>query len=267
MKSAVWILAGLVLSAMAWAGEIWKDKQPAEWPEKQLARFLSKSPWAKTVTTQKDPRRVSSASRGDGTAINSAGSRGSGSAMPGMVGVGNDGGVGGRGGGGGMDGSLGVPNIGNNMPVATPGVTVRWESAPLVRAANARVETKEFNAAVAKYSKDYYVISVITVESMLEGRGSSPRDYSPQGEERRKQKRASLLEDTLLRRGDGKPITPERLELLDEFDGRVLFFLFPRSLALENGEKELNFETAFGPLFIRAKFNVKEMSQGSIQGL
>ena len=30
MKSAVWILAGLALSATAWAGEVWKDKQPAQ---------------------------------------------------------------------------------------------------------------------------------------------------------------------------------------------------------------------------------------------
>jgi hypothetical protein len=47
----------------------------------------------------------------------------------------------------------------------------------------------------------------------------------------------------------------------------VLLFLFPRALALENGDKDLNFETTMGPMIIKTKFNLKEMGQGSIQGL
>ena len=148
-----------------------------------------------------------------------------------------------------------------------PAVTVRWESAPLVRAANARVETKEFNAAVAEYAKDYYVISVITVAPDWQGGGSGRQEDAQQAEERSKQMQARVAEATSLKRGDNETRAPERVESLKESGGRVLFFLFPRGLNLENGGKDLSFESALGPMVIRAKFNLKEMSQGSMQGL
>lgn len=166
--------------------------------------------------------------------------------------------------GGGMEGG-GVP--------ALPAAVVRWESAPLVREANARTETKEFNDAVAGFAKDYYVISVITVAPERQGGwqgggGDWGAQQDPKtAEERRKQMQARVAEATSLRIAAGDSRAPERVESLKGAGGRVMLFLFPRALALEKGEKDLSFETALGPMVIKAKFNLKEMAQGSIQGL
>jgi len=152
-----------------------------------------------------------------------------------------------------------------------PAAVVRWESAPLVREANARTETKEFNDAVAGFAKDYYVISVTTMAPERQGGwqgGPGGAQQDPQqAEERRKQMQARVLETTRLHSGSGEPRAPERVESLKGGGGRVMLFLFPRALALENGDKDVSFETALGPMVIKTKFNLKEMSQGSIQGL
>jgi thiamine biosynthesis protein ThiC len=87
MKNSVWILGGLAVAATAYAGEVWKDKQPAEWQEKELSKFLAKSPWAKTVAMQMDPRRASGGRN----------NRGMGGGSPGGMGGGRTGGMGGGG--------------------------------------------------------------------------------------------------------------------------------------------------------------------------
>ena len=184
------------------------------------------------------------------------------------------GGGGGRGGGGGYGGrgtgaeGGGMEGAGGGMP-ELPAAVVRWESAALVREANARAESKEFNEAVAGFSKDYYVISVTTVGPERQGGWQGgPRQEDPQqAEERHAQMQARLVASTVLRRGGSESRAPERVETLKDSNGRVLLFLFPRALALENGEKDLSFETVMGPMMIKTKFNLKEMAQGSIQGL
>jgi len=271
MKSSLWVFGGLALAATVWAGDVWKDKKPADWPEKDLTKFLSKSPWAKSVPMQMDSGRMSNARMGG---RNGSGSYGGGMAR-GSGGYGGGGGMGsGAGMGGGMGGGMGSDGGADSSAamLAMPAAVVRWESAPLVREANARAETKEFNATVAGFAKDYYVISVTTVaperHGGLQGGGDWDSAQVPQqAEERRKQMQARVLEATKLRGGGGEARSPERVESLKGGGGRVLLFLFPRALALENGEKELSFETALGPMVIKTKFNLKEMSQGSIQGL
>ena len=58
MKSSAWLIGGLVLAAMLWAGDVWKDKKPVDWPQKDLQKFLTKSAWSKTVPMQMDSRSV-----------------------------------------------------------------------------------------------------------------------------------------------------------------------------------------------------------------
>jgi hypothetical protein len=272
MKSTLWVLGGLALAATVWAGDVWKDKKPADWPEKDLTKFLSKSPWSKTVPMQMDPNRSNRLGRGGrggyGGGGGMGGGGGYGGGMGGGMGRGGYGGGSGTGSGMGNEGGMGG---GSAMP-DLPAAVVRWESAPLVREANARAETKEFNDAVAGFAKDYYVISVTTMAPERQGGWQGGGDWSAQqdpqqAEERRKQMQARVLESTKLRGGAGEPRAPERVESLKGGGGRVMLFLFPRALALENGEKELSFETALGPMVIKTKFNLKEMSQGSIQGL
>ena len=157
------------------------------------------------------------------------------------------------------------------MPAPPPAI-VRWESAPLVRAANARAESQEFNEAVAKFAKDYYVVSVTIAAPERAGGwqgGGGPwggRQDSNAMDERHKEMTARLMEATSIKAG-GEARPPERVESVKSASGRTTLFLFPRALALESAVKDLNFETAMGPMVIRAKFNPKEMAQGAIPGL
>ena len=51
----------------------------------------------------------------------------------------------------------------NGRPQSVPAGTlaIRWESAPLVREALIRVESSEYNDALARLSRDYYVLAVV----------------------------------------------------------------------------------------------------------
>jgi hypothetical protein len=275
MKSSAWVIGGLALAATLWAGDLWKDKKPADWQEKDVQKFLTKSPWAKTVPMQMDPSRMSGGGRGNrgggggygGGGMGGGGGYGGGG---GMGGGGMGGGGRGMGGGGGYGGGGGLEGAGGGGMPELPAAVVRWESAPLVREANARFESKEFNEAVAGFSKDYYVISVTTVGPERQGGwqgGSGQQEDPQQAADRRTQMQARVLAATSLKRGGSDSRAPERVETLKDSNGRVMLFLFPRALALENGEKDLNFETALGPAIIKARFNLKDMAQGSIQGL
>ncbi|MGC9999486.1 MAG: hypothetical protein ABSE21_05265, partial [Bryobacteraceae bacterium] len=180
-------------------------------------------------------------------------------------------------GGGGMGGSGGAETSDNQ-----PAAVVRWESAPLVRDAETRSESKEFNDAVAGFAKDYYVVSVSSMGAERRGGwgggqggpgggeggwGGQNADQTPeQVETRRKAMDARLIAVTSLTRA-GQPIAPERVESLKGFEGRVRLFLFPRSLALDKSTEELAFQTALGPMAIKTKFNLKDMSQSSEPGL
>ena len=180
------------------------------------------------------------------------------------------------GGGGGYGGGAGGADSSDNTPAAV----VRWESAPLVRAAEARSESKEFNDAVAGFAKDYYVVSVSSMGAERRGGwgvggggegeggwGAPNADQTPeQVETRRKAMDARLIAVTSLTRA-GQPIAPERVESVKGSGGRVRLFLFPRTLALDKSTEELAFQTALGPMAVKTKFNLKDMSQSSAPGL
>jgi hypothetical protein len=188
----------------------------------------------------------------------------------------------GRGGGGmGSGGGYGGGGAGGaDSSDNTPAAVVRWESAPLMRAAETRSESKEFNDAVAGFAKDYYVVSVSSMGAERRGGwggggggegeggwGAPNADQSPeQVETRRKAMDARLIAVTSLTRA-GQPIAPERVESVKGSGGRVRLFLFPRSPALDKSTEELAFQTALGPMAVKTKFNLKDMSQSSEPGL
>ena len=88
----------------------------------------------------------------------------------------------------------------------------------------------------------------------------------PGPETRRKAMDARLIAITSLTRA-GQPIAPERVESVKGSGGRVRLFLFPRSLALDKSTEELAFQTALGPMAVKTKFNLKDMSQSAEPGL
>jgi len=52
VRTGVFFTALGMAAAAAWAGEVWKEKPPAEWTEKDVRRILEDSPWAKAITVR-----------------------------------------------------------------------------------------------------------------------------------------------------------------------------------------------------------------------
>ena len=231
MRRAVW-LAGL-LALTAWAGDFWKDKKPEEWSANEVERFLSKSPWSKTVPLVYNVIR------------NVAGMRGGPVPQGGTVGMGGQ--------------SREISEPAPTPPDAAPAV-VRWESAPLVRAACAKAGWTDFNATVATYAKLYYVVSVTMPESARAPWLSGPvgRETKEQTEERIRGMHERMLQSASLKSG-GKSLRPDRVEFVSGTQNRVSLYLFPRTLALEGTDNEADFFTAPAPMVIRARFKLKDM--------
>ena len=68
-----------------------------------------------------------------------------------------------------------------------------------------------------------------------------------------------FIQGTVLKRKGKEPIHPVRIELLRAGDQTVPMFFFSKSDAIVADDKEVAFESAFGPATIKAKFNLKDM--------
>ena len=137
------------------ATDFWNRTSPADWSQREIQDFLTKSPW---VHYFRDIRVPSDA----------------------------------------------VGRGGRRALVSSPDVVIRWESAALVRAALARIESKEYNDALAGFSKDYYVIAVIHV---MKGTGQSglSSHWSREQEEELRNNRAAQAGQHGLLRQSGPP--------------------------------------------------------------
>jgi hypothetical protein len=175
-------------------------------------------------------------------------------------------------------------------------VVIRWESAALVRDALARVESKEYNDALAGFSKDYYVIAVIhkipggnqTGNSGLSSHWSreqeeelrdvefaqtGPSDPLSQASPDRmgnEGARRVFLRCWLLRSGY-KALSPARVESGQNAEGRVELLMFPRAMALDNGSANVEIKAAFplgmGLATVTGRFSLKNLAEGSERGL
>jgi len=140
---------------------------------------------------------------------------------------------------------------------------------------------------VAEWSKEFYVVSVSGMRAMGGGAGSmggggdrQPREGGgapPEGGQRRggqqggpgqavdpqqrmAQMRDRMKESTTLKVNGKGAIPPARIEMLRTSDGQVTVFLFPRVNSMQVADKELLFETAMGPMEVKAKFALREMA-------
>jgi hypothetical protein len=100
-------------------------------------------------------------------------------------------------------------SMGGQFPLVPVGsLAIRWESAPLVRDALMRIESKEYNDALARLSKDYYVIAVLRMpprSAIHTGQTRLSGHWSPEQEEELRKARA----DRPPRRGlAGPPLAP-----------------------------------------------------------
>jgi len=149
---------------------------------------------------------------------------------------------------------------------------VRWESAPLLRHALMRIESKEYNDALARLSRDCYVIAVVSVGSGSANASGLSNQWSPeQLETRSQEKQAGLFSRTGLLKRDDATFPPTRMLSGVISQGPVDLFLFSRALALETGSRELTFDAAFpagmGRASISVKFSLKDLAAGFQGGL
>jgi hypothetical protein len=225
--------AGLVLAAWAFApGEFWNDKQPSDWSDKDVQRLLTKSPWAKEASVEFDFSAMGGPDGGPGPM---------GGGMPGGGEMGGPG-MGGPGGGG--PGGMGGPGGPGGGPPQSRAL-VRWESAAPIRDADKRQLPED--------AAEYYVIGVSGLPMMDAGRPGAPAGGDPE------KMQARLKESTSLRRKGKDPIAPVRVRISEAAGG--LLFYFPRDAGpISIEEKEVVFLTTVGPLVVKAKFPLKEMT-------
>jgi hypothetical protein len=95
---------------------------------------------------------------------------------------------------------------------------------------------------------------------MMRGGRRGGQDQRPQADPARMEQMQQRMKDaTLLKRKGKDPIAPARVELLAGPEGMTMVFLFPRSEAIDADDKEVTLETAFGPMHVKSKFNLKDM--------
>ena len=211
------------------AADPWKDKRAADWSSKDATRILTNSPWAKAVSAEMEGSRM---------------------------GGGSGGGMGGPGGGmGGPGGGMGGPGGG----MEPPKFVVRWESAAPVREAAAKIEDPN-GTKIQELAKEFYVISTSGGATMPGGRRGGPEGSAQRPTPDFSRMQENMIQSTSLRIKGQNAIFPAKVEVLQAGRGMTTLFLFPRSNDFPANGKEVAFETSMGPLVIRAKFSLKDMT-------
>jgi hypothetical protein len=204
-------------------GEFWNEKPPAEWSEAEIERLTTKSPWAKEVTASFDIAGMQDRRPAGGGGGGKMGGKGGGGGMRGGGGMG----PGGGGGGGGKGGMREIKTV------------VRWESAGPMR------EALKKKAADDKH----YVISVAGLRM--------PGQQGGDAAERRQAMAARLRESTTLAVKGKEPCAPESVEAAGQ---KILLRFSRESLPIQASDKEAVFTVRMGPIEVKAKFALKEMT-------
>jgi hypothetical protein len=224
----------------------WATKQTAEWSQDEAQQVLSDSPWAKSV--------VPSVIRGNPN------NNGYNQAPPmrrrggfGFPGQGYPGG-GYPGGGGGYPGNQYPPqnrpapaNDDSTRDQPPPKLTLRWESALPVRAAE--LKTRDVNAPTLE-DENHYALAVYGIPAnMVSGDAKQLADEA--------KKKASLSRD------NKKDMKPTSVQVLRREDGPVVLFLFqrPKSAkeAIGKDDRRVEFDAQIGKLSVSQAFYVEDM--------
>ena len=117
----------------------------------------------------------------------------------------------------------------------------------------------------SKEALSYYILSATGLPVMGQGRARPGQEKkgegaAPSAEERRVAMVAKMKESTMLERKGKDPIYPERVEILEGNNARLVVFLFPKEgQAIELGDKDVTFHSKVGAVDMKAKFQLKEM--------
>lgn len=237
-------LSTLLLLTAAAAAEIWQQKPPAEWSDKDCLKLMSKSPWAKETALSGGPTRQPGMGRME--VDPSQGAPGPGEQIGAGLERTGGGGRGGRGGGMG-GGDMG----GGGMPPAMPKANVRWESAAPYQEAMKKMHAE---GASAGDIEGFYVITVTGLKLGLGGRGGNTPSVEQMARARERMK-----DQAQLTRKGKDPLGCAKVDGTPSPEGTTLRFYFPRSEPITLDDKDVTFETKMGPMELKTKFALKEM--------
>lgn len=231
------ILAICACAISLFAADFWQSKPYTEWSDKEVQKLLSNSPWSKEVVVS-----MGGAGGGSGKGGRSKGGGGGGGD------AGFDGpamGTGGQGAGG-----RGVTEVGGGTPsggTPTMNLVVSWRTALPLREAIAKQKHPD-DAATSPEAKKlieepqkWYIITVTGLPARM-GRGG------PEMKE-------MLLKNTSLSVKGKEPIVPTDLQS----SGTTAVFLFPKTVAIDMDDKEVEFSTKLGQTIVKTKFKLKDM--------
>ncbi|MBX9600769.1 MAG: hypothetical protein K2X35_07190 [Bryobacteraceae bacterium] len=239
---ALFFSAGILLAA-----DFWTTKPFTEWSDKEIAKIVSDSPWARRVSISMGLPPSGMDHPGAG------GRRGGAGAMGGVSGDASTQIPGAAGGsGGGMSaGEMGAPGGG-----VAPSITfvVRWQTAMPVKQALMKNKygaeaagSEEAKRFLAQEEKNY-VLVLQGLPKMLAGAAAQ----GDNGAEKFKQ-------GISLQRKGKEPIVAEKLQLVPQEKTVDLYILFPRSEAISLDDKEVEFVCKMPRADVKQKFKLKDM--------
>jgi hypothetical protein len=248
--------AGLAASRLSGATEFWNKKPPSEWTSEEIDLLLTKSPWAKEVTTQYEPGEAGGYPNDPRGNDPGGGGRYPGGGYPGGGYPG--GGYPGGGMGGPRVGIGGIPGIdiggrrrgsGRGRATGAP-ATVRWESAqPILEAQK---------ASLPEGFAGRYVLAVSGVPPLESGGRRKPGDDNPASSG--DNENLDHLKQFTSLQSKGKERAQPGVVRREVSNGNVYLFGFSREiLQLSPEDREVTFETRLGRVAIKAKFDCRKM--------
>jgi hypothetical protein len=207
----------------------WRDTPVPQWSDEDARQVLADSPWVKKVQLDK-VRNLSPFERRDGGDWEAGIPSGVGMAELGLLADWRD-----------IEAVEHAYAVSNLSPV-----TVRWESALPVRAA----ESKLGETGLPSGLDNYYAISVQSLRPPFRWNLAN-----------------QLKSVAFIKRDKEKNLKPSRVVVIPQADGRATFvYLFPRSVEITKKDRTLTFVAQIGRLFVATKFFPEDMRlQGELQ--
>jgi hypothetical protein len=221
MRAAPFALFAALLTATAY-NPSWKDSPLAQWSEEDAKQLLADSPWSKNVQLDK-VRNLSVFERRDGGDWEAGIPTGIGMQELGLFADWRE-----------------IEAFEHAYAVSKLGsVTVRWESARPVRAAEAKVGEKPDPG----WTGDYYAIAVHDLRPPFRWNLAN-----------------QLKGVAFLKLEKKKDLKPARVVVLPKANGLATFvYLFPRSVEITKKDRSLAFVAQIGRLFISVNFFPEDM--------
>jgi len=227
MKKTIGLL--LVFALYMLAADFWK-KPFMEWSDKDLAKMMTDSPWAKSASVSMGGRPPSAGGPDGGG------------------GFGHGGLPGGPQGGGGSE--IGPGAQGMSGPSFE--VVARWQTALPIREAFVRLKygaeadkSADANKILAEQERPYEIVLSGPLGAFLPGK---PEDSA-----------RALSEVSLLSSRKTGAIKPSQIEVGKPGRSMDVLFVFPRSMPFTNDDQEVEFTTKLGQSNLRYKFKLKDM--------